>query len=534
MNIIEAIRRRILKFLKLEQFAGNPNDERYTFICDEDNIKEQKLRAYKVWLNGDGDELLNFYTGQELYGSYNEPIYNRNLRNYFWAMSSNEGNIKRVHSGIPNAIVTTLVNAIGVPNTNIDNPELQERLEKIKQANDFECLLIQQQMPLTLAEGWGAFKLNFNKEISRTVLIQYYEAQDVEFVYKQGVLIGIIYKDYYHYKNKNYVLFETRRIQNGNSLIEFELFRLDKNNEVTPVELATIPELENLNNVIIPNFNKILGVPSKFIYDPMNKNYGKSIFAGKLDLFDDLDQILSQDSQTVRVSTPVEYYPVDLLERTKDGKPIMPKVYNRQFLAKEVAPNGDGTVDGTIQTTQPALNFEQYNTNAKAKLDFILTGILSPATMGIDIAKKDNADAQREKEKVTIMTRNNVINRQTKIIKELLSLSLAIQEFMETDVITIQEYDINVNFNEFANPSFENELQVLGPAWANGEISTRRYVELLWGDKLSNEDKEVEIAWLDAQREKDNLQLGDFEDEETIGEDINYQEPTSENTDEVE
>lgn len=534
MNIVEAIRRRILKFLKLEKFAGNPNDERYTFICDEDNIREQKLKAYKVWLVGDGDELLNFYTGQELYGNYSEPMYNRNLRNYFWAMSSDEGNIKRVHSGVPNAIVTTLVNAIGVPTTDIDDKVYQERLEKIKNTNDFECLLTQQQMPLTLAEGWGAFKINFNKELSDTVLIQYYEAEDVEFVYKQGILIGIIYKDYYHYKNKNYVLFETRRIQEGNSLIEFELFRLDKNNEVAPVELSVIPELENLQTISIPNFKKILGVPSKFFYDAMNKNYGKSIFAGKLDLFDDLDQILSQDSQTVRVSTPVEYYPVDVLERTKDGKPIMPKVYNRQFLEKQVAPNGDGVVDGTIQTTQPQLNFEQYSANAKAKLDFILTGLLSPATMGIDIAKKDNADAQREKEKVTIMTRNNIIDRQTKIVKELLSLCLTIQEYLDTGTITIQDYDISVKFNEFANPSFENELQVLGPAWVNGEISTRQYVELLWGDKLSKEDKEVEIAWLDSNKEKDNLQLGDFEDETGIGKDINYQEPTSEDIEQVE
>lgn len=535
MTIIDAIRRRILKFLRLEKFAGNPNDERYTFICDEDNIKEQNLKAYKVWLVGDSDELLNFYTGQELYGNYSEPIYNRNKRNYFWAKSSNEANIKRVHSGIPNAIVTTLVNAIGVSNDTVNGaPVLQQRMDRIKEKNDFECLITQQQMPLTLAEGWGAFKINFDKELSDTVLIQYYEAQDVEYVYKKGVLIGIIYKDYYHYKNRNYVLFETRRIQNGNSIIEHELFRLEKNNEVTPVELSAIPELEGLKNVVLPNYKKILGVPSKFFFDPLNKNYGKSIFAGKLDLFDDLDQILSQDSQTVRVSTPVEYYPVDLLERTKNGQPILPKLYNRQFVAKETAPNGDGTVDGTIQTTQPALNFEQYSTNAKAKLDFILTGILSPATMGIDIAKKDNADAQREKEKVTIMTRNNIIDRQTKIVKELLSICLAVQEFLDTGTVTVQDYDISVKFNEFANPSFENELQVLGPAWSNGQISTKKYVELLWGDKISEEEKIVEVAWLDAQREKDNLQLGDFDNETGTGEDINYEEPTSEPTDKVE
>ena len=49
MNIIEVIRRRILKFLKLEKLDENPNGERFTFICDEDNIKRQKLQEYKMW-----------------------------------------------------------------------------------------------------------------------------------------------------------------------------------------------------------------------------------------------------------------------------------------------------------------------------------------------------------------------------------------------------------------------------------------------------------------------------------------------------
>ena len=160
------------------------------------------------------------------------------------------------------------------------------------------------------------------------------------------------------------------------------------------------------------------------------------------------------------------------------------------------------------------MNFDQYSNDAQNKLGFILTGLLSPATMGIDIAKKDNADAQREKEKVTIMTRNNIINRETKIIKELLSLCLSLQEYYFIN--ECYPNDISVNFNEFANPSFESELQTLGPAWSDGQISTSRYVELLWGDKLSDEEKAIEVAWLDNNKSKDNFMLGDIEDANEI------------------
>ena len=505
MLLGDVIRNRILKFLKLDKI-NNPADERLTFISDQENIDIQNIKEAKTWYIGDSNELLNYYTDEQVFGDTREPIYNRNRRNYFWALSSQEADIKRVHSGVPNAIVTTLVNVIGQPTIKCEDKGIQEVIDKIIESNDFWHIFNQQQMPLTMVEGWGAYKINIRKDLSDEPIIQYYEATNVKFAVSSGVLVGIVYLDYYDYNNKKYVLVETRRKANGNSYIEFELYLMESGNEVKKVELSTIPEIADLKNVVIEGFNEVLGVACKFFYDPLNKNYGRSIFTGKIDLFDDLDQILSQDSQTVRVSTPVEYYPVELLERQKNGRPLMPKVYNRQYVQKEGIPDGDGHIDGTIQTTQPQLNFDQYSANAKAKLDFILTGLLSPATMGIDIAKKDNADAQREKEKVTIMTRRNIIDREEKIVKKLLSLCLNVKEYMATEKITIKDYDFSVTFDEFANPSFESELQVLGQAWSDGTISTEKYVELLWGDKLSDEDKQKEIRYLDLNRQKDDLE----------------------------
>ena len=514
MNLIEIIKRRISKFLGLEQLNENPYAERLTFISDEENIIKQNIEEYRVWYIGNSDELLNYYTNEQMYGTAREPIYNRNRRNYFWAISSEEGAIKRVHSGIPNAIVTTLTNAIGDFKVKSVSDELKAKIDTLVDKTNLKHIINQQQMPLTMAEGWGAFKVNFDKNLSPNPIFEYYEAQNVDFMYSMGVLIGIIYKDFYKYNGKNYVLLETRRIKDKSSLVEYQLFSYNDKNEALEVPLDTIPELANLQNLVIPNLNRILGVPSKFFFNPLNKNYGRSLFDGKIDLFDDLDQILSQDSQTIRVSTPVEYYPVDLLERQKNGLPQMPKCFNRQFIKLEAIPDGDGNANGTIQTTQPELHLEQYSEDAKHKLDLILTGILSPATMGIDIAKKDNAEAQREKEKVTIMTRNNIIDRQNKIVKDLIELGIIVKEYMDTNAISITDYDFTIEYDEFANPSFENELQVLGSAWSDGQLSTERYVELLWGDKLSDEDKQKEIMALENERNKDNAQIGDFENEE--------------------
>ena len=74
-------------------------------------------------------------------------------------------------------------------------------------------------------------------------------------------------------------------------------------------------ELSKLETIFIPGYMKILGVPTRIFHDPSDVNYGRSILAGKIDLFDDLDQALSQASQTVKVSTPVSYTHLDVYKR---------------------------------------------------------------------------------------------------------------------------------------------------------------------------------------------------------------------------
>ena len=68
MTIKEFLKNKILKFLGLEKLADNPNDQRYTFINDDEALKIEEIKANRVWYIGDGNELLNFYTGQQLKG----------------------------------------------------------------------------------------------------------------------------------------------------------------------------------------------------------------------------------------------------------------------------------------------------------------------------------------------------------------------------------------------------------------------------------------------------------------------------------
>ena len=501
MDIVDKIKQRILRFLGLEKLAGNPNQERMALVNDPDDVKLQNAQEARVWYMGNSNDLLAYYTGEAIAGFAHNQIYNRNRANYFWGISPEEANIKRVHSGLPRAIVDTLVSVVGVPKIT-GTPKCGEgEIDVSKLLN--ECGFLEEyterQMPLTLAEGWGAWKVSVGADarVSEWPTVQFYEASDVDFAVRNGKAIGVVFKNYYRQGNKDYLLLETRRInERGNSAIEYELYQLGKNDELKPVPMETVEGLEGLKDVEFPGFKKVLAVPCHFFSDPDNPGYGRSVFAGKIDLFDDIDQSLSQRSQTSRVSTPVEYYSPDVLGRDGNGNPKMPKVYNRQYVQKSGIPDGDGRIDTSIQTTQPNLNLIQYNEEQQALVSMALTGIISPSTLGLGISKRDNAEAQREKEKVTIMTREKIVARETEILRELAEVATAMKVYMDTGAVPLDEPEISVRFSDFANPSFESQSRTLLPMWQAGAISNEMYVEKLYGEDLKGDDRERELEAL--------------------------------------
>lgn len=516
MTIKDWVKEKVGKFFKLERLASQPNSERMTFISNEDEIKLSEIKANRIWYVGNGDELLNFYTEKDAIGFASNPIYNRNKRNYFWSLSAQECDIKRVHSGIPKAIIDTITNIVGMP-TIIENSKIWDLVAK---ENDFTNKLTQQARPLTLAEGYGAWKINFDKEISNFPIWEYYDAEYIEYIHKQGILFGIVFKSFYKDKrNNDYVLLETRYRKDGSSFIDYDFFKFLKGGEIEKVDASKIAEFKDIIptvNIGITGLNKILAVPSRYFYDVLNPRYGKSIYAGKIDLFDMLDEIWSQASQTNRVSTPVEYYSPEVMERQPNGMIGMPNLYNRQFVQKAGTPDGEGNVNQDVITTQPQLNFDKYGQLANDVLNQILTGVLSPATLGIDVARKDNAMAQREKEKTSIMTRNTIISSETEMIKSIVELSLIIEEYMRTGKITIKPYDIDVKYNEFANPTFENTVETLVPMLVQGGISPELFVERVYGDDISEESRKREIGWITEQMKQGEMDTERFLNEERI------------------
>lgn len=496
--------------------------ERYLFVNDINEVKKQRLEEYITWYLGDSDRLKNFFTRANAI-SYNlDPLYNENKKSYFWAVSSTEHDIKRTHSGHPRNIVDTLVCIMTIPNITNDSDAtgaVNKNLHKILRANNFKQQITQLSRPLTLVEGWGAWKINWDKSLSDYPILLYYRADRVDFIYQSNQLRAIIYKDFFQDQDgKDYVLYETRRLGDytdaaGNTstslYIEKELYEVTKSDMLIPCKLDRLPQLKDVvPQVVISNFKHFLGYPNIFYHDVSEEFYGRSIFTGKTDIFDDLDQCMSQGANAVRRSTVHEYFNVLYLENDpQTGLPIQPDAFDRKYIKYKGDQGADGSAGGStpVQVVQPMINFTQYDEETRNLLLNAISGIMSPATLGIDIAKKDNADAQREKEKVTIFTRNNLLDEEEPVFEHICSDLLVAYELMnlkEGEELKCKEYQINIQYPEFANDSWEKKLETVQMGWGGGLISDEMALDMLYGDSISAERKDKELKFLQEQRKK--------------------------------
>lgn len=518
MTLFEKIKEKIKKFLRVQYSSENPESIDNVFINDEQLLEMQKIREYKAWASGDDDALNNFYLVESIYGFVQEPIYLKNRNSWFRSIAAFEEGYKVCHSGLGAAMISTAVNVVGDYKVNSANEQLVAYIDEIEDDIKLSEIIKEQELPSVLTTGQGAIKIVFDTDVSKGASVQVYDAENCEFIIEMGKVVGIIFKDYLTYEKENYVLLETRRIGKEGSVIEFELYKQKGgSNSVVQVPLDTIPELANHQNILIEGSKRLTAVPCVIFEDTYKKGKGRSFLHGLPSQFDSLDQVLSQANMTIRVSTPVEYYPADVLDRGKNGRTTMPKRFYRQYIKKSGIPDADGRMNSEITTTQPQINADQYANEATRIIANCLLGKLSPCSMGIDLARQDNAEAQREKEKTTIATRNKIISKQKQIIKETIELLIIFNQYLETGIINLeQSFDFSIDFDEFANPSFEERIGYLSSIYASGGISEERYVDEVWHDKLDEETMQKEIEYLKGRRESDNFApqgLGDMVDD---------------------
>ena len=191
----------------------------------------------------------------------------------------------------------------------------------------------------------------------------------------------------------------------------------------------------------------------------------------------------------------------------------MPNAFDMRYV--QVESDMREGVENKIVNAEHPIPHDSYLATYVTALDLCLQGLISPSTLGIDMKKLDNADAQREKEKATLYSRDAIIDALQKDIPKLVETMLkAHAEFYQ---LPAKDYEVTVEFGDYANPSFESQVETVGKAKTNGIMSIEAAVDELYGDDKDDDWKAEEVARLKAEQgvaEMEepavNMDLGEF------------------------
>ena len=494
MKWMEKINENIKKTVRswLNIVPSNP----YSFQINEILDFEAHAIRNRIWYRGDGNELEQLYMQSEEYVD----------KHKFWGSKCTSGmEIRKIHTGLPGLIVKILAATV-LPDMNdfeFESPEQESIWKAIAEENKF-AKKIEKALKETLYIGDGAFKISIDPQNSEHPILEWCPGDRVEFIRTRGRIQEIIFKTPYRERERLYVLNE----RYGYGYIINELYRENK-----MVSLDSVSATAGLRDVTFDN-NVILAIPLMIYESAKYEGRGGSIFDGKLDNFDSLDETWSQWMDALRAGRAKTYIPECLIPHDPlTGKLVKPNPFDNRYFASD-GDMREGQKNQVI-TDQPVIPHESYLASYVTALDLCLQGVISPSTLGINTKKLDNAEAQREKEKTTLYTRNTIIEALQETLPDVVEMCINAEHFLHNQAA--EEVKVNIPFGEYANPSFESQVETIAKAKQGGIMSIERCVEELYGDTLDEHCKEEEIARLkveqgiqDMEEPAVNMTVGDF------------------------
>lgn len=477
MGLADYVREKMKSFLQIQPPRS--------FAINLDGMLDWNGNAIKnkVWYRGDATEIEELYRQIDLYQN----------RHLFWASIPTAGlEIAKRHTGMPAIIVDTLASICtnNLTDITLEDAEQNRIWEDTFKENKFEKLL-NKAVSTALYVGDGAFKVSFDPEISSLPIIEFVDGEHVDYVYNRGRITEIIFSSVIKHDSTPYTLKEIY----GNGYIRFKLFKGD-----TEVGMQAIPEVARYQDYAFGNAleNKyMLAVPLMFYQSEKYYGRGRSVFDKKIDAFDGLDEAWSQWLDALRAGRTKTYIPINLIPRDPNtGQVRKPNAFDNRFIQTEEDLRENA--QNRVVTESAPIQHDGYLSTYITALDLALQGLISPSTIGIDVKKLDNAEAQREKEKVTLYTRSVIIEALQEDLELLVENTIkAYFEWARQQIV--DNVKVEVTFGDYANPSFESQVETVVMAKQGGVMSIDTVVEELYGDTRDDEWKKEEVARLKAE-----------------------------------
>lgn len=469
----DGVRNMVMKIMRV-----NPAPESNLITITEPFSYRTSVLRNRLWYRGDPSELDQFYKQ-----TANDSV----AKSRFWAAVPSENlAIRKIHSGLPAMMAERLSDIVIADFDGIElkNDEQTKLWEEIAKDNKFDELAGESIIDALVA-GDGAFKITVDTDVTEYPIIEFYSGDQVEYKRNRGRLHEILFFTDYTHKDKDYRLEETF----GKGYINYRLL----NSEGKEVALSTVPETAELVDVSYKG-DFIMAVPLMFFKNHKWPDRGKSLFDSKADSFDALDEVISQWVDAIRSGRVQKYIPEDLIPRDpQTGAPQKPNPFDNQFIRAGMALKEEDKNE--MKMVQPSILYEAFVSTYANALDMCLQGIISPSTLGIDLKKTDNAEAQREKEKATLYTRGKIVDTLNDVIPRVVDTTLKVYDTMNEKAPGT--YEPSIKFGEYASPSFDSVVETVIKARGGAPVmSTEQAVEEMYGDTWTKEEKAIEVQRL--------------------------------------
>ena len=471
-KVKESIASKMRSFLKIHTANGK------SFNIDELLDFDSNVAVNKIWYRGESYEL------NQLYKQLDDNQYG------FWGSVPTAGiEIRKIHTGLPKIMVNLLSSVVADDMQDVQfTSEADNTLWRdIAEENTFDTL-VKSAINKTLYTGDGAFKISIDTDISKLPIIEFFEADRIKVKRKRGRVVEIIFKTAYSKDANTYILYE----HYGKGYIRYEL----KNSFDKDVELDTLEQTAGLNNIEWDGDFMLAEYVSFYSSDKF-EGRGQSVFDAKRDNFDALDETWSQWVDALRAGRTKTYIPENLIPRNPNtGELLKPNAFDNRFI--KLAPSMSENNDGKVSTESANIQHDSYLATYITALDLCLQGLISPSTLGIDTKKLDNAEAQREKEKATLYTRQTIVTELQRVLPAL--IQSVFYAYQTLNKLPLNDVECDVTFGEYANPSFESQVETVGKAKAQGIMSIEASIDELYGDSRDDEWKKEEVERLKAEQ----------------------------------
>jgi len=455
-------------------------------------IFTRTLLENSKWLSGVVEELEYFYkiTYPKLIGWNTTPVIS-----YFWYKVTPK--TIRVHSGIPALVSKTMVSLIAAPGIKYEvtrneeaDEEATQRLFEILQDNHFEDKLLPD---LVLYESYGGFaglKISQDDDITEFPIIEVVAPENLEVLVERGRVVGFIFKTRQKIEKDDVEIHEVYRKRGKNATdITYKKYKY-KQTDLVEIDFTTeerelyqdisinVPLPAVLKNNTSTN-NQFKGAP-----------YGVSDYTNSQSIFNALDEVLSQMMTAIRFARPKRFISEDLLVNTPQGRKAQFDDFEQDY---EIVQNDPDNQTQQYQQFDTVLDVHPYKEAFTTLVQQALNNAgLSPTSVGLTglEALAASADSQREREKTTLRTREMKLKLYREALTELFTKVLQFDDVVNRGQ-TAGEYEVNVSFNDYSIPAFEQRISTATAALNGGLVDVKHAIDILFLDDLSDEEKAI-------------------------------------------